>query len=258
MRIHTFPRSAVLIVGVLLAGCQSLTGRSHGLRGGIDIKNEKLASSSTVTGPRTVYVADFQLDAGNVKTDSGIGGVADEVTASNGILGRISQRLSRSSISGDAQQQTPEIVSAMANDLIESFRKQGIPAQRIDAASSDLPADGWLLQGKFTDVDEGNRMQRAAVGFGLGATQMAIDLSVSDLASANPRQPFITFATTKEASMKPGGFNPYAIAAKFHMEKNATDKDIQGTADQIVEEILKYKTQFAAQARTTSQATIPQ
>jgi hypothetical protein len=38
--------------------------------------------------------------------------------------------------------------------------------------------------------------------------------------------------------------NPYVAAAKFVLEKNATDKDIQKTAEQIVNEILKNFEKF--------------
>ena len=103
--------------------------------------------------------------------------------------------------------------------------------------------DGWLVKGRFVEIDEGNRAQRAALGFGLGATQMVAQVEVTDLASKNPEEPFLIFGTSKEAGMKPGGFNPYVMAAKFHMEKKATAQDIQKTADEIVGEILKSRDQ---------------
>jgi len=72
---------------------------------------------------------------------------------------------------------------------------------------------------------------------------------VSDLASPQPTQPFITFGTVKDPSMMPGAaYNPYALAAKFHLEKKATEQDIQKTADLIVDELLKYKELFKAEA----------
>ena len=38
--------------------------------------------------------------------------------------------------------------------------------------------------------------------------------------------------------------NPYVAAAKFVLQKNATERDIRRTAEQIVEEILKYGQQI--------------
>ena len=104
--------------------------------------------------------------------------------------------------------------------------------------------------GAFTEVDEGNRLKRAVIGFGQGSTQMTVQIGVSDLASKNPQAPFIIFGTIKDPSKLPGAvvtMNPYVAAAKFVMEKNASSKDVKNTAKQIVAEILKYKQKFSEQ-----------
>ncbi len=138
----------------------------------------------------------------------------------------------------------------MAEDLVKSLQDKGLGAERIGADLGSLPKDGWLIQGNFTDVDEGNRLERSAIGFGLGSTQMQIQVGVSDLASAQPTKPFISFGTVKDPSMMPGAaYNPYALAVKFHMQKKATGEDIQKTADLIVAELSKYKDAFKAEAK---------
>jgi alpha-N-acetylglucosamine transferase len=42
--------------------------------------------------------------------------------------------------------------------------------------------------------------------------------------------------------------NPYVAAAKFVMEKNATERDIRNTATQIVVEVLKYENKIKEEA----------
>lgn len=224
---------------MVFCGC-SLMGDSSTkkLMGGVNVSNEKRLSTS-VGGPSKIYVQDFSLDVSDLKTDSGVGGLADQVSGSNGILGRLSQRMSRGSISGSAEAQVPQIITALSDALVSGFRKKGIPAERVTQGTAGAFHDGWLVKGRFVDVDEGNRAQRAAVGFGIGATQMDAQVDVTDLGGKNPDQPFLIFGTNKEAGMKPGGFNPYVMAAKFHLEKKATVEDIQKTADEIVGEILK-------------------
>jgi hypothetical protein len=44
--------------------------------------------------------------------------------------------------------------------------------------------------------------------------------------------------------------NPYVAAAKFIMEKNATGKDVQKTADEIVAEMLKYEDKIKQEAQS--------
>ena len=129
----------------------------------------------------------------------------------------------------------------MSQSLISGLKNKGFNAQRVSDIST--VRDGWLLQGGFTEVDEGNRLKRATIGFGQGATQMEIQVGLSDLASVNPQEPFVVFGTIKDPKKMPGAvvtMNPYVAAAKFVLEKNATTKDIQKTSEQIVGQILKY------------------
>jgi hypothetical protein len=56
----------------------------------------------------------------------------------------------------------------------------------------------------------------------------------------------------EDPSKLPGAvvtMNPYVAAAKFVMEKNASERDIQKTADQIVGEMLSYQEKIKHEAR---------
>ena len=241
------------ILGLLafMTGCQMMGKTdSSGIRGGVQVAHEQVTGKVQGEVPRKVYVADFKLDAATIKTDPGIGGVPDQVAQSGGLLSRISQkRLFQPAISGSPEDKAASIKNLMAQDLVNSLQNKGFTAERLGYPAESLPRDGWLIQGTFTDIDEGNRLERAAIGFGLGSTQMQIEVGVSDLASPQPTRPFITFGTVKDPSMMPGAaYNPYALAAKFHLEKKATEQDIQKTADLIVDELLKSKDLFKAEA----------
>ena len=252
MNTRTLPLLLILSLSIATSGCQRLE-KSGGtaIRGGMQVSNEQLTGTATPGAPRTIYVADFKLDAATIKTDPGIGGVPDQVEQSGGLLARLSQRrLRQPAISGSPEDKARQIVNVMAEDLVKSLRDKGLAAERIGSPTGSLPKDGWLIQGNFTDVDEGNRLERSAIGFGLGSTQMQIQVGVSDLASPQPTKPFISFGTVKDPSMMPGAaYNPYALAVKFHMQKKATEEDIQKTADVIVAELAKYRDAFKAEAR---------
>jgi hypothetical protein len=63
------------------------------------------------------------------------------------------------------------------------------------------------------------------------------------------------FGTAKDPSRIPGAAvtrNPYVPAAKFVLQKNATARDIQRTAGQIVEEIVKYGQQIKEKTKASS------
>jgi hypothetical protein len=140
-----------------------------------------------------------------------------------------------------------QIVETMAESMVQQLKAKGVQAQRLRNPGNDLPPEGWLVQGAFTVVDQGNRLKRAAIGLGQGATHMDLQVGISDLASAEPRAAFAVFGTTKDPSLIPGAAvtkNPYVAAAKFVLEKNAGERDIQKTAAQVVEEILKFEKQI--------------
>jgi hypothetical protein len=227
----------------LLSGCGVLGNRNQksALGGNVNVDPKAMDPKLKVSSLQKVYVTDFTLDAANVKTDSGVGGIQNRLSDTGGLLGNISKRHPQSEISGNAAAQTPAIVNNLTLAILNEFKKQGIPAERLSASSSTLPTDGWLMKGAIGQVDEGNRAQRAAVGFGMGETQFEVNVAVSDLKSAQPTVPFMVFGTSKDASMKPGGFNPYAMAAKFRMERNATSDDLNKTAYEIVTEVIKSK-----------------
>ncbi|QXP86067.1 DUF4410 domain-containing protein [Methylococcus sp. Mc7] len=247
----------LVCLSVALGGCGA--DRSRKLLGGVEVRNEQLGAVKPGEGPRTVYVADFALDAENIQGDPGVRGLLPGRSQSQrqGLLDGLGQRLRKPFGPGSPDDQAREIVDTMAAALVKSLSDKGLPAQRIASTTGALPRDGWLVQGMFTEVDEGSRLKRAVIGFGAGATSMDVQVGVSDLAGKDPRQPFIVFGTVKDPGKMPGAvvtMNPYVAAAKFMMEKNATGKDIEKTAEQIVDEILKYRQKFEDEARANRAA----
>jgi len=239
----------LMVWTVLNAGCQmSRSPDPRHVLGAIEVRDEQIKGPWPAELPRTVYVSDFTLDTQHFEGDQGVRGILPGRR-----LGQLGQRLPlpHPMANQNPAEQAGKIIDTMSESLIKSLRDKGFVAQRLSAPQSVLPHDGWLLQGVFTEIDEGNRMKRAVIGFGRGATSMDAQVSVSNLASAQPQTPFIIFGTIKDPKKMPGAvvtMNPYVAAAKFVMEKNATEKDIQKTAEQIVDEILKHTQKFKEQA----------
>jgi hypothetical protein len=208
------------------------------LLGGVKVKGEKTEGSLPQRLPGTIYIADFALEAENYVPDEGVRGA---------LPGRLGKRLPRLLQKDNPAERARQIVETMAESLVQHMNSKGLQAQRLRNTAEDLPREGWLVQGVFTEVDEGNRLKRAAIGFAKGATSMDVQVGISDLAGSNPRAAFLLFGTEKDPNKIPGAvvtMNPYVAAAKFVLQKNATERDVQRTAAQIVEEILKYEQQI--------------
>jgi len=177
---------------------------------------------------KTIYVADFDLDAQNVQPDE---------APSGRIRGNGPLRRATGHGTGDAAQQAQHIVNLMADSLVSDFEKVGYIAQRVAPGSESIGA-GYLVKGVFTEVDQGNRVRRAVIGFGAGQVNMQLYVNVSD--AAHPQENLYTLDKDDTGGKKPGAvitMNPIVAGAKFVMEKNASDKVVKKTAKQISDEV---------------------
>jgi len=227
----------LLVLTTLSVGCQTQNA-SHNVLGAVEIRDEKLKGSWPIARPQIIYVSDFALDVEHFEGDQGV-----EAVLPGRLRERFGQRMPHPMANSAPEQQVEKIVAEMSRSLISSLKDKGFAAQRFsNIGTASLPQSGWLLQGVFTEMDEGNRLKRAAIGLGQGAIKMDVQVGINDLTSKNPREPFIVFGTVTDPKKIPGAIatmNPYVAAAKFVLEKNATEKDIRKTAEQIVDEIVK-------------------
>ncbi len=229
----------LLLLVLAVMGCTSgaQTQAKNVVLGGAKIQAEQETGAPALP-PRTVYVEDFVLDYQNIQSDEGL----------RGRLG-VLQLVPRIRPQADPAERARRLVDLLAQSLVTDLAEAGIPAQRLPPGAA-VPAEGWLLQGAFVEADEGNRLRRAVIGFGVGGTQMEVVVGVSDLAR-NPVAPFIIFGAVSDPSKLPGAvvtLNPYVAAAKFVLEKSATDRDVKHTSKEIVNELLKYKGKFEEEA----------
>jgi hypothetical protein len=223
------PLSALLLSTML--SVISVAGEiTKKITGEVKIQSQTDDSQKPASPPASILIQDFDLGYDATHQSSGMQG--------RPVIGRMLPRVSQRN---DPEQKARKLVELMSSYLVNGFSSKGIDARRY-AQGTPLPGAGWLIRGAFTEIDQGKRVIRATIGFGTGATDMEIHVSVSDLAG-NPDAPFISFGTEKEAGRMPGAvvtMNPYAAAAKFVMEKNASEKDVKKTAAQIVDAITNY------------------
>jgi hypothetical protein len=200
--------------------------RAHPQGSGGQASTEK----QVFTKDMTIYVSDFDLGAAKVKVDSG--GV---VAARPRII-----ESPRKRAEGDPQAQAKKLVDLMSKSIVGDLRKAGFKAQRL-AADKSRPSIGAWVHGVFTEVNEGNRTQRAVVGFGAGQSAMDLYVTLTDL--SQPEKPLYTEEKHDDSGKKAGAvvtMNPYVVAAKFVMEKNAPEKTVRKTASEISADVVKH------------------
>lgn len=194
---------------------------------------ERELAPAPAAKPVVVYVADFEI--GVVKHEDGI------LSGRPGPVGRIGQRLYGTS--SDSAARAQQIVDLMANSLVKDLAKSGFNALRLPPGQS-VPAAGWLVRGLFTEVEEGNRLRRAMIGFGEGQTDIQVVTTIADL-SQGPPKPLYEIATDAASGNKPGAaptlvLGPYGAAARFVMAGQDLDKNVRQTAAEIARQMTKH------------------
>ena len=188
------------------------------------------ALAASVSAPAMVYVTDFDLDASAVQ-QSGPGSLINRVRP--GIIGSGPLGIART-----PEQQARDLVDLMANSIVDDLHKAGVAAERL-APGAPPPATGWLVRGVFLQVDAGNRVRRAAIGFGAGATDLQVASTVDQLGAGAP-QPLYTVDTNAQSGRLPGAvvtLNPYVAAARFVMAGKDLDRNAKDTAGKIADQV---------------------
>src|SRR5262249_1015166 len=144
------------------------------------------------------------------------------------------------SFSTDPETHAAQLGDLLTRTVIQQLSKDGLSAQRF-TAGSPLPHQGWLVSGKVLTVDEGNRLRRAVIGFGQGASDAQLYVAVSDLTQTNS-PPFTELNVDSSTGNAPGAIgtlNPYVGAAKYVLAKNPSEKDIQRAGVAIADALAR-------------------
>jgi len=113
------------------------------------------------TAPRVIYVKDFNLEPGSFQAESGI------LPISPVSVGAFIPRLLGVPVDSAVRQR--ELVKLMSSALVDDLASAGLNARFLPSGEL-FPSEGWLVRGAFFEVNEGNRLRRALIGFGSGAT----------------------------------------------------------------------------------------
>jgi Domain of unknown function (DUF4410) len=189
------------------------------------VMGQAAGQGPNATRPGMVYVEDFELDAANVQSDRGILARGQFATLRPGPLG-----------AKDPKARAAELVDLMSNSLVSDLGKKGFVARRLPKSEA-RPAGGWLVRGVFTEVDEGNRMRRAVIGFGQGQTDLQVVVGVDDLAQGSPK-PLYEIEEEAASNKMPGAaitLNPYVAAAKFVLAGADLERNVVATAGKIAD-----------------------
>lgn len=223
--------AGAIALAALLAGCAG-DGTEAGagrLPYRTKVTDAETTAAQPVLTPSMVYVEDFDLEVVPHPEQQGLLGGGGGGGPVRQVLGELRGE------SQDPAEKARTLVDRMSTEIVEDLEAKGIPARRL-RAGDPMPSEGWLVRGVVTELDEGNRIRKAVVGFGAGKSQLTLYVNFSNL-SEGAAQPFYSFEASNNSGDMPGGaamkMNPYAMAAKFVMSRNADEREVDHTASTI-------------------------
>jgi hypothetical protein len=224
-----------LYCALLLVGCLVLGGCSN-----VNVQDERELRVMPPAAPTVIYVADFQLNAESFRAESGLLQISP---AHSDLLGEFIPRIL--GLSENPAARGLELVSLMSSTLVEDLTNAGLNTRHL-AAGEVLPSKGWLVRGAFTQLDEGDRLRRALIGFDSGVTRLRVTGSLSDLSQNKPPEEFCELDASAHSSKAAGAaisFNPYVGVARFVIDGLDLDTNVMQTAAVIARDIAeRYNT----------------
>lgn len=189
------------------------------------------------TSNLVVYVADFELEAADIKSEKGVLPPPPKLP---GPLGNVLPP--PPGTPKDPKKLARELVDEMSESLVKELTKSGFTARRL-TSTNNLPPSGWLVRGVFTQVNQGNQLQRAVIGFGKGKTDLQVVVDIADLAHGTPKK-FYELNTTATSGKLPGAgpmivLCPAGAAAHFVIAGGDLNRNVKQTAKQIAAEVAK-------------------
>ena len=198
-----------IAAAIVLSGCSSAR-----------VVSDEVIATPVSGSPVVVYVADFSLDP--------------NVVQSEGLLSQAPAHVR------NERRKANGLIDLMGDTIVLDLGGKGVRAQRLPAGAP-LPPDGWLVRGSFELVDDGNRVDRAMVGFGAGHTDLRVAVEIDQLSLERSGTPLSESETAARSGIVPGAavtLNPYVGAAKFVLSGKDLEHDVKNTAAEIADNII--------------------
>src|SRR5262249_43672616 len=170
---------ALLILPGLVGGCAQTTVQPQVAQW----------SSGSMPRPDQVIVFPFAVNP-------------DQVTQNQGILQRVVSNLGSTPTLEKDQEIGQNAANALAGEMVKKINALGLPAQQLPRGMSP-PPNSLVIDGHFIDVNEGNRLQRTVIGFGLGQSTMDTEVQVYG-PSSNGYNLLLEFKTHADSGDMPG------------------------------------------------------
>ena len=218
---------------VVLAGCAPTL---------VDTVQE-YSGKSPLPMPDRVLVYDFAVSANDIKLNSAIGA-------------RLANLVAGAKENEEQVKVGRAVAKAFSETLVKELNQLGLPAEQ--ASSGTMPTERTvIIHGQFLTIDEGNRLRRMVIGFGVGGTDLRTKVQVYQGTEAAPLL-LQEFEAKAESSKKPGMGPMAGVGAAATSAASAAavsggvgvatefDQTVEGDAKRTAKEVAKPLSRFFA------------
>ena len=182
----------------------------------------------------------------------------NEVSLNSSPLQRVYRNISGADTSAEESKLADDTAQNVCLEVVTALTQKGYNAL---CQKRGIPSGGgnvMVVDGEFTNINEGNRLRRMVIGFGAGASVLDTNVYVSQLTPGGEQQQVLSFNTHADSGKMPGvavtgpagaavggsaaaatlGANVAASGAKTYTSSTGFLGD--KTATQIVDALMKY------------------
>lgn len=223
------------LFAIALAGCASAS-----------VSQQSQSAPIINNRPTQIVVYPFAVDSA-------------DVTLNQSIIQRAYRSVSDENESAQQAKIAHDTAHSICDQVAATLNKNGYNAVCQERGTPVSGSNVVIVDGKFTNISEGNRLRRLVIGFGAGASVLDTDVDVYQKTAQGTRQ-ILDFATHADSGKMPGaavtggagaaaggsaavivGANAAMGGAKSYT--SATSYLADKTADQIVQTITQYYAQ---------------
>jgi len=226
-------RALTWLTLVVLAGCAPTL---------VDTVQE-YSGKSPLPMPDRVLVYDFAVSANDIKLNSAIGA-------------RLANLVAGAKENEEQVKVGRAVAKAFSETLVKELNQLGLPVEQ--ASSGTMPTERTvIIHGQFLTIDEGNRLRRMVIGFGVGGTDLRTKVQVYQGTEAAPLL-LQEFEAKAESSKKPGMGPMAGVGAAATSAASAAavsggvgvatefDQTVEGDAKRTAKEVAKPLSRFFA------------
>jgi len=174
-----FVRPAYLLVLLAMAGCA-----------GASVAPQTQNGPASAARPSTVYVYDFAVTTAEVTLNQGFfqktyASMSDE----NGVEAQIAL--------------AHQTAQALSFQLVAELNAMGLYAIRLPRGTPASGSNILVVDGQFTDIDQGNKLRRIVIGLGMGQSKLDANVQVYQVVNGASTQ-IMDFTTHADSGSMPG------------------------------------------------------